>query len=155
MKYFLIETVLDSKKLSPIGMQTLLQQRLDNWLGKDKAQIKVDALNSNTTKFTLYRKYGNWFEDPQRFQPQTSVFSWDEHILLGDDYQTGTTADFDTHTGRYAIYHDQEDFFYDYKEKAKENHCTRIKRLEQQSFLDRIEFTVELAQTLSTKKSNP
>ena len=153
MKYFLIETVLDSKKLSPIGMQTLLQQRLDNWLGKDKTQIKVDALNSNTMKFTLYRKYGDWYEDPQRFQPQTSVFSWDEIILLGDGYETGKEADLETLTGRYAIYHDQEDFFYDYKEKAKENHCTRIKRLEQQSFLDRIEFTVELLQP--KKKQQP
>lgn len=146
MKYYLIGTVLDTKSLSPNGFQFILQQRLDDWLGKDKNQIKVDALNNNTMKFTLYRKYGNWFEDPQRFQPQTSVFSWDEHILLGDNYQTGTTADFETLTGRYAIYHDQEDFFYDYKKMAKGNHCTRIKQLSQQSFLDRIEFTVELLQ---------
>lgn len=155
MKYYLVGKVVDTKKSTISGIETILQQRLDDWLGKDKTQIKVDALNNNTMKFTLYRKYGNWFDDPQRFQPQTSVFSWDEHILLGDDYQTGKTADFDTHTGRYAIYHDQEDFFYDYKEKAKENHCTRIKRLEQQSFLDRIEFTVELAIVSSAKKTNP
>ena len=146
MKYFLINTVLDTKNLSPIGMQTLLQQRLDAWLGKDKTQIKVDALNGNTMKFTLYRKYGDWYEDPQRFQPQTSVFSWDEHILLGEEYQTGTEADFETLTGRYVISYHEDDFFRDYKEKAKENHCTKIKHLEQQSFLDRIEFTVELLQ---------
>ena len=153
MKYFLIKTVLDSKKLSPIGMQTLLQQRLDDWLGKDKAQIKVDALNSNTMKFTLYRKYGNWFEDPQRFQPQTSVFSWDEIILLGDGYETGKEADLETLTGRYVISHHEDDFFRDYKGKARENHCTRIKQLSQQSFLDRIEFTVELLQP--KKKQQP
>ena len=153
MKYFLIGTVLDTKSLSTNGFQFMLQQRLDDWLGKDKTQIKVEELNGHTMKFTLYRKYGNWFEDPQRFQPQTSVFSWDEHILLGDDYQTGTTADFDTHTGRYAIYHDQEDFFYDYKKMAKGNHCTRIKQLSQQSFLDRIEFTIELLQP--KKKQQP
>ena len=153
MKYFLIGTVLDTKSLSPNGFQFILQQRLDDWLGKDKTQIKVDALNNNTMKFTLYRKYGDWYEDPQRFQPQTSVFSWDEHILLGDDYQTGTIADFDTLNGRYIISYHQDDFFQDYKEKAKENHCTRIKRLEQQSFLDRIEFTVELLQT--KKKQQP
>lgn len=155
MKYFLIGTVLDTKNLSPIGIQTLLQQRLDDWLGKDKTQIKVDALNGNTMKFTLYRKYGDWYEDPQRFQPQTSVFSWDEHILLGDDYETGTTTDFETLTGRYVISYHEDDFFRDYKEKAKENHCTKIKHLEQQSFLDRIEFTVELVKALSTKKVNP
>ena len=153
MKYFLIKTVLDSKKLSPIGMQTLLQQRLDDWLGKDKAQIKVDALNSNTMKFTLYRKYGNWFEDPQRFQPQTSVFSWDEIILLGDGYETGKEADLETLTGRYVISHHEDDFFRDYKGKARENHCTKIKQLSQQSFLDRIEFTVELLQP--KKKQQP
>ena len=146
MKYFLIGTVLDAKNLSPIGMQTLLQQRLDAWLGKDKTQIKVEELNDHAMRFTLYRKYGYWYEDPQRFQPQTSVFSWDEHILLGDDYETGTTADFETLTGRYVISYHEDDFFRDYKEKAKENHCTKIKHLEQQSFLDRIEFTVELLQ---------
>ena len=153
MKYFLIGTVLDTKSLSTNGFQFMLQQRLDDWLGKDKTQIKVEELNGHTMKFTLYRKYGNWFEDPQRFQPQTSVFSWDEHILLGDDYQTGTTADFDTHTGRYVISYAEDDFFNDYKEKARENHCTRIKQLSQQSYLDRIEFTVELLQP--KKKQQP
>jgi len=153
MKYYLIGEVVDTKKSTISGIETILQQSLDNWLGKDKTQIKVDALNNNTMKFTLYRKYGNWFEDPQRFQPQTSVFSWDEHILLGDDYQTGTTADFDTHTGRYVISYAEDDFFNDYKEKARENHCTRIKQLSQQSYLDRVEFTVELLQ--QKKKQHP
>lgn len=153
MKYYLIGEVVDTKKSTISGIETILQKRLDNWLGKDKTQIKVDALNSNTMKFTLYRKYGNWYEDPQRFQPQTSVFSWDEHILLGDDYQTGTTADFETLTGRYVISYNEYDFFADYKEKAKENHCTRIKQLSQKSFLDRIEFTVELLQP--RKKQQP
>lgn len=153
MKYFLVGTVLDTKSLSPNGFQFVLQQRLDNWLGKDKTQIKVEVLNDHTMKFTLYRKYGDWYEDPQRFKPNDNVFSWDKIILLGDGYQTGTEADFDTHNGRYAIYHDQEDFFYDYKEKVKGNRCTKIKHLEQQSFLDRIEFTVELVQ--QKKKANP
>ena len=153
MKYYLVGKVVDTKKSTISGIETILQKRLDNWLGKDKTQIKVDALNNNTMKFTLYRKYGNWFEDPQRFQPQTSVFSWDEHILLGDDYQTGTTADFDTLTGRYVISYAEDDFFNDYKEKARENHCTRIKQLSQQSYLDRVEFTVELLQ--QKKKQHP
>lgn len=147
MKFYLIGTVLDTKSLSPNGFQFILQQRLDDWLGKDKTQIKVDALNSNTMKFTLYRKYGDdWYDDPQMFQPNHDVFSWDEYILLGNGYQTGSEAYLETHTGKYVIYHDQEDFFYDYKGKAKENHCTRIKQLSQQSYLDRIEFTVELLQ---------
>ena len=146
MKCYLIGEVVDTKKSTINEIETVLQKRLDNWLGKDKTQIKVEEMNDHTMKFTLYRKYGDWFEDPQRFQPQTSVFSWDKHILLGDDYQTGTWADFDTLTGRYVISYHEDDFFRDYKEKAKKNHCTRIKHLEQQSFLDRIEFTVELLQ---------
>ena len=153
MKYFLIGTVLDTKSLSPNGFQFILQQRLDDWLGKDKAQIKVDALNNNTMKFTLYRKYGDWYEDPQ-LNYKDSVFEWDEVVLLGEGYQTGTEADFETHTGRYVIYHDEEDFFSNYKELAKENHCTKIKYLEQQSYLDRIEFTVELV-SRTAKKNNP
>ena len=147
MKYFLIGTVLDTKSFSTAqAMQAVLQQRLDAWLGKDKTQIKVEELNGHTMKFTLFRTYGNWYEDPQRFQPQTSVFSWDKHILLGDDYQTGTTADFDTLNGRYVISYGEDDFFDDYKEKAKENHCTKITHLSQRSYLDRIELTVELFQ---------
>ena len=146
MKCFLIGKVVDTKKSTTNEIEKLLQQRLDAWLGKNKTQIKVDALNSNTMKITLYRKYGDWFEDPQRFQPQTSVFSWDQQILLGDGYQTGTTADFITHTGRYVISYHEDEFFQDYREKSKENHCSRIKHLEQHSFLDRIEFTVELLQ---------
>lgn len=155
MKYYLIGTVLDTKCFGTAQeMQVALQHRLDSWLGKDKAQIKVDALNSNTMKFTLYRTYGDWFEDPQRFQPQRSVFSWDEIILLGDDYQTGTTADFDTLKGRYVISYDEEDFFADYKAEARKNHCTPIRNLQQQSYLDRIELAVELA-SRTAKKTNP
>lgn len=153
MKYFLIGTVLDTKSLSTNGFQFMLQQRLDDWLGKDKTQIKVEELNGHTMKFTLYRKYGDWYEDPQRFQPNHDVFSWDEDILLGSGYQTGSEADLETHTGKYVIYHDENIFFSDYKELAKKNHCTRIKHLEQQSYLDRIEFTVELLQT--KKKQQP
>ena len=145
MKYFLIGEVVDTKTSTISGIETILQKRLDDWLGKGKTQIKVDALNSNTMKFTLYRKYGgDWYNDPQRFQPNHDVFSWDEDILLGSGYQTGSEADLETHTGKYVIYHDENIFFSDYKELAKKNHCTRIKHLEQQSYLDRIEFTVEL-----------
>ena len=49
---------------------------------------------------------------------------------------------------------DENDFFNDYKELAKENHYTKIKYLEQQSYLDRIEFTVELV-SRTAKKNNP
>ena len=155
MKYYLIGSVLDTKVYTVQEMQEVLQRRLDSWLGKDKTQIRVEELNDHTMKFTFYRKYGSWFEDPQRFQPQTSVFSWDEHTLLGDDYQTGTTADFDTLTGRYVISDNENDFFSDYKEKARENHCTRIKQLSQQSYLDRIELTVELLKYQTKKNKNP
>ena len=151
MKCFLIGEVVDTKESTINEIEEFLQKRLDAWLGKDKAQIKVDALNSNTMKFTLYRKYGEWFEDPQRFQPQTSVFSWDKHILLGDGYQTGTTADFDSHSGRYVISYHEDDFFDDYKAEARKNHCTRIKQLSQQSYLDRIELTVELLKPQNKK----
>ena len=147
MKYFLIGTVLDTKDYASLqDMQDFLQRRLDAWLGKGKTQIKVDQLGSHTMKFTLYRKYGSWFEDPQRYQPQTSVFSWDKIILLGDGYEKGTYADFDTLNGRYVISYGEEDFFYDYKRAARANHGSRIKNLSQQSYLDRIEFTVELLQ---------
>ena len=154
MKYYLIGTVLDTKIFGTAQeMQDVLQHRLDAWLGKDKTQIKVTELNDHAMRFTLYRKYGDWYDDPQMTQPNHNVFSWDEIILEGDGYEVGTTADFESHSGRYVIYHAEEDFFYDYKRKARENHCTRIKHLEQQSFLDRIELTVELVQP--KKKQQP
>lgn len=151
MKYYLIGAVLDTKVYTAQEIQEVLQRRLDSWLGKEKTQIKVTELNDRTMKFTLYRKYGDWYEDPQMFQPNRGVFSWDECILLGDGYETGTYADFENHPGRYIIYDDEKDFFYDYKEKARENHCTRIKQLSQQSFLDRIELTVELLKPQNKK----
>ena len=155
MKYFLIGTVLDTKSIGTAQeMQEVLQRRLDDWLGKDKTQIKVTELNDHTMQFTFYRTYGDWYDDPQRFQPQRSVFSWDEIILLGNGYQIGAEADFETHTGNYVIYHDESDFFNDYKGLAKKNHCTPIKSLQQQSYLDRIDFTVELA-SRTAKKNNP
>ena len=95
------------------------------------------------------------YKDPQRFRPQTSVFSYDKQILLGLDYQYGTYADLKTLAGRYVISYHEDDFFQDYKEKAKEKHCTKIKHLEQQSFLDRIEFTVELLQQKTKQNKKP
>lgn len=155
MKYFLINTVLDTKSFSTTQeMEEALQKKLDAWLGKDKTQIKVTALNDHTIQFTLYRKYGSWYEDPQMTQPNHDVFCWDEVILEGDGWEYGTTADLETHTGRYVIYHDEKDFFYDYKGLARKHHCTPIKSLSQQSYLDRIEFTVEL-HSRAKKTSNP
>ena len=151
MKYFLIGAVLDTKSFGTAQeMQEVLQRRLDSWLGKDKTRIKVEEMNDHTMKFTLYRKYGDWYEDPQ-LNHNGYVFNWDEIILLGDDYQTGTWADFENHPGRYIISYHEDDFFADYKAEARKNHCTRIKQLFQHSYLDRIELTVELLKPQNKK----
>ena len=154
MKYFLVDMVLDTRNLSPFGMQCHLQDKLDTWLGIRKVKIEVEALNEKTMMFTLYRKYGEWYDDPES-KGKTffdSIFSWDEIILEGKGWRQGSYADFDNHPGPYIIYDCVDDFFSDYKQEARRRHCTRIVNLNIKSYLNRVEFTVELFKAPSKSK---
>jgi len=137
--------VYDSKGLSLLGMSTLAQYRLDDWLGVNAVKVDVKELGPKEYEVTIWRKYGDWYEDPQHWG-QNRVFCLDEQIFLGLDYQTGTRADFEHLPGRYVIYHGlEEQVEKEYKQQARELHASRVKSLKHEAFLDKVIFTITLA----------
>ena len=104
MTIVLFDHPYSTKDWSPLGIQTLGQHRLDQWLGPGKVKFEVAQLEDRKFKFTIWKTYGQWYEDPKRFSYcNGSINSWDENIFLGTDYQTWTYADFSTHPGPYII----------------------------------------------------
>lgn len=144
MTIVLFDHPYSTKDWSPLGIQTLGQHRLDQWLGPGKVKFDVVQLEDRKFKFTIWRTYGQWYEDPKRFSDcNDSINSWDENIFLGTDYQTGTVADFSTHTGRYIISNDVKSIFLpEMKAMAKKYHGTRIKSIEVDNNLDHIDLVI-------------
>ena len=146
MKYVLFDEVYNTKSLSAQGMSFMMQNRLDDWLGKGTVKVEVSLPAEKEMSVKLWRKYGTWYEDPKRFSNcNDSIYSFDEHIFLGTDYQTGTYADLTQHIGRYLIYDDVQSIFLpDMKEMAKRHHGSRIKSVSVDNNLDFIELGIEL-----------
>ena len=144
MTIVLFDHPYSTKDWSPLGIQTLGQHRLDQWLGPGKVKFEVAQLEDRKFKFTIWRTYGQWYEDPKRFSDcNDSINSWDENIFLGTDYQTGTVADFSTHTGPYIISNDVKSIFLpEMKAMAKKYHGTRIKSIEVDNNLDHIDLVI-------------
>ena len=144
MTIVLFDHPYSTKDWSPLGIQTLGQHRLDQWLGPGKVKFEVAQLADRTFKFTIWRTYGQWYEDPKRFSDcNETINSWDENIFLGTDYQTGTVANFSTHTGRYIISNDVKSIFLpEMKAMAKKYHGTRIKAIEVDNNLDHIDLVI-------------
>ena len=144
MTIVLFDHPYSTKSLSPLGIQTLGQHRLDQWLGPAKVKFEVAQLAERQFKFTLRRTYGQWYEDPKRFSDcNETINSWDMNIFLGTDYQTGTYADFSTHPGPYILsYGVQEDFLPDLRNMAKKYHGTRIKSIDVDNNLDHVVLTI-------------
>lgn len=144
MTIVLFDHPYSTKDWSPLGIQTLGQHRLDQWLGPGKVKFDVAQLSDRTFKFTLWRTYGPWYEDPKRFSDcNETINSWDENIFLGTDYQTGTYADFSTHPGPYILsYGVQENFLRDLRAMAKKHHGTRIKAIDVDNNLDHVVLTI-------------
>lgn len=95
MTIVLFDHPYSTKSWSPFGIQSMAQMRLDDWLGVGKVRFEVVQLEERKFKFTLWRQYGDWYEDPKRSSNcNEHINSWDENIFLGTDYQTGTEADF-------------------------------------------------------------
>ena len=152
MKYTIFNESYDTEILSALEMKTNMQQRLDAWLGVGKVTVDVNMLAENIMELTLWRTYGSWYEDPKRFSNcNDSIFSFDKHILLGTDYQTGTEADFETLSGRYLIFDDVDDVLYDMKQMAKKHHGSRIKSLSVDNNLDHITLRIELVKYKNAK----
>ena len=83
-------------------------------------------------------------KDPKRFSDcNETINSWDENIFLGTDYQTGTVADFSTHTRRYIISNCVQSIFLpEMRAMAKKHHGTRIKSIEVDNNLDHIDLII-------------
>lgn len=144
MKIVLFDYPYDTKQMTEVMIQGHGQHRLDSWLGKDKVRFEVQKIEEKIWKFTIWRHYGPWYEDPKRFSGcNEHINSWDESILLGTEYQTGTEADFETFTGPYIINNDIKSIFLpEMREMAKKHHGTRIKSIEVDNNLDHIELKV-------------
>lgn len=141
IKIVLFDELYKTNSLSPLGIQYMGQQRLDAWLGVGKVRFEVVQLEERVFKFTIWRTYGQWYEDPKCFSDcNETINSWDMNIFLGTDYQTGTRADFSTHPGPYILsFGVQENFLPDLRNMAKKYHGTRIKAIEVDNNLDHID----------------
>ena len=144
MTIVLFDEPYSTKSLSPLGIQTLGQTRLDQWLGKDKVKFEVAQLGSRKFKFTLWRQYGSWYQDPKLWSNcNDSINSWDENIFLGTEYQTGTVADFSTHPCSYIICNDVKSIFLpEMRDMAKKYHGTRIKSIDVDNNLDHVDLVI-------------
>lgn len=129
-----------TKDWSLTGLQTIGQIHLDDWLGKGNVRLEVDRPQDRVLMYTIWRNYGDWYENPKRFSDcNETINAWDMSIFLGDGYQTGTYADFSTHTGPYIInYGVQENFLRDLRALAKKYRGTRIRAIDVDNYLDHV-----------------
>ena len=144
MKIVIFDTVYNTKSLSPRGIQTLAQMRLDAWLGIDKVKLDVVQLADRAFKFTLWRDYGPWYKDPKCFSNcNENIVDVDANIFLGTNYQTGTVADFSQHPGWCIWQPDIKTIFLrDMRDMARKYHGTRIKSIEADNYLDHIDLVI-------------
>lgn len=144
MTIVLFDHPYSTKDWSPLGIQTLGQHRLDQWLGPRKVKFEVAQLEDRKFKFTIWRTYGQWYEDPKRSSDcNETINAWDMNIFLGTDYQTGTEADFENHPGPYIIsWGVQENFLREMRAMAKKHHGTRIKSIDVDNNLDHIDLVI-------------
>ena len=109
-----------------------MQMTLDDWLGKGTVTVKLNKPNDDEVEITIFRKYGKFYKPEShrvRSHNHRSLFSFDRQIILGLEYQTGGYADFNKLTGNYAIYHDLDNFFEEYRKYAREMKATRPKEI--------------------------
>lgn len=146
MKIFMTGAVIDLKNLTEQELENFLQQRYNDWLGNNTVTVQVSNLEHKKISVVLYRKYGDWYDDPQRFsEKRNTIFQLDEQLILGTGYQTGSYADLSKNNCRYVIREDITTIFLPkWKGLAKQNHCSRIKNIEFEDFLDHFELSIEL-----------
>lgn len=143
MKIVLFDEVYNTKSLSPQGIEFMGQFRLDQWLGKGKVKFVVKQLDTKVYKFTIWRTYGHWYQDPKRFSDcNEHIVDIDAMIVKGEGYQTGTVADFSKHPGWCIWNPDIKSIFLpEMREIAKKHHGARIKSIEVDNNLDHIDLT--------------
>ena len=146
MKIYMAGTAINLRGHKEQSLQNYLQLRYDCWLGKDTVKVEVSKLEHKLIELKVYRTYGGWYEDPQLYSGNRgSIFQLDEWIIMGEEYQTGTVADLTQLGGRNIVRDDIDSIFmYRWREIAKENHCSRIKHVNFDDFLDHFDLEVEL-----------
>lgn len=112
--------------------------------GRIRLSSRSRKISEKEWKFTIWRHYGPWYEDPKRFSDcNEHINSWDESIFLGTEYQTGTEADFETFTGPYIINNDIKSIFLpEMKAMTKKYHSSRIRSISVDNNLDHVELTI-------------
>ena len=148
MKYVIFNEIYNTKLLSAAGMETMMQARLDRWLGPGKVSVKVELSGEKNEimDLTLFRSYGPWYEDPRRWSGfNECIYGWDKQIFLAEGYQEGSAADFENNTCPYRIYEDVQTMFLpDLKDMAKKHHASRIESVAVDNYIDHITLTIKL-----------
>ena len=144
MKVVIFDKLFDTNKLVKSEFERFAQWHLDIWLGQDKVKFEVKQIADKSAKFTLWRVYGDWYEDPKRFSDcNEHLVDIDACIFLGTNYQVGTVADFTKHPGWCIWQPDIKTMFLpDMKAMAKKHHGSRIKNIEVDNNLDHIDITI-------------
>lgn len=144
IRIVLFDELYKTNSLAPSGIELLGQLRLNRWLGKDKVKFEVAQFAERQFKFTIWRRYGPWYQDPKPWSGcNETINAWDMNIFLGTDYQTGTVADFENHPGPYIIsWGVQENFLREMRDMARKYHGTRIKNIEVDNNLDHIDLVI-------------
>ena len=148
--FYFIGQVLETDKLTPAAMETLLQQTADKFVGAGKVTIGVDAINAKIMKFTVYRRYNQDFTDNRWLQDGTfrlssdmdNLFSEDQKLIMGERYTNPMQW-----IGVYAsanLYFQKSEVIKDYKKAARENHASVIKHVALNDLPDRLEMEVEV-----------
>lgn len=144
MKIVLFDYLYNTKEWSISDIQIQGQARLDSWLGPNKVRLDVAQLAEKQFKFTLWRKYGHWYQDPKPYSDcNDHIVDFDAQIFLGRGYQPNSTVDFTEHPGWCIWNPDIETLFLpEMKAVAKNHHGSRIKNIEVDNNLDHIDLII-------------
>lgn len=144
MKIVLFDYLYNTKDWSISDIQIQGQARLDSWLGPNKVRLDVAQLAEKQFKFTLWRKYGHWYQDPKPYSDcNDHIVDFDAQIFLGRGYQPNSTVDFTEHPGWCIWNPDIETLFLpEMKAVAKNHHGSRIKNIEVDNNLDHIDLII-------------
>ena len=144
MKIVLFDYLYNTKEWSISDIQIQGQARLDSWLGPNKVRLDVAQLAEKQFKFTLWRKYGHWYQDPKPYSDcNDHIVDFDAQIFLGRGYQPNSTVDFNEHPGWCIWNPDIETLFLpEMKAVAKNHHGSRIKNIEVDNNLDHIDLVI-------------
>ena len=150
MKTLFIGGITLYPSIDPVDLlEKQLQSSYNSWLGFDdngepKLKVKITQLEKNKRyRFDFTRHYGDFYQFRQSSDQNTSIFAWDEQLILGEDREEGTMADFDVHHSRYIIYHEVEYVRDRLKAIGKQYKSSRIKAFDYEQ-IDRDNFSITI-----------